>query len=238
MTIEHVAERMEGTRFLPELLSEYVDRGLGSLPGRETTITLVALLLKHHPEWKKTPPRDYELARLLRTSPRKIRNILDEISYRDIGRDDPWCERELIKVLEAAEQVSDGAFVTFQIDDGLVRDYARKLVRENYGVFEQGLSSSTVKVSGATFAALVLAVLPEDKQREVIAKTPPDRQNKRQGEQQTSKPPIRVFVDSFADAAGKAAGKSLVRLGFTLLTCGFTDLAEALELVSSTYADE
>ena len=53
---------------------------MGSLPGRETTIAVVGLLLKHHPGWQDNPPQDYEIARLLRTSPRKIRNIRDEIS--------------------------------------------------------------------------------------------------------------------------------------------------------------
>ena len=48
--IKDVAAKVKETEFLNELLKEFVVRGLGSLPGRETTITLVGLLLKHHPD--------------------------------------------------------------------------------------------------------------------------------------------------------------------------------------------
>ena len=134
MDIRSVADHIRDTPFLNELLAEFVVRGLGSLPGRETTITLVGLLLKHHSGWRDSPPHDYELARLLRTSPRKIRNIRNELSYRAATHDDDWCRSKLAQELERAELLSDGKFVSFQIDDGLVRDFAQKLVREQYGL--------------------------------------------------------------------------------------------------------
>ena len=52
-----IAADLRNTSFLEDLLGAFVDRGLGSLPGRETTIALVQLLLEHHPKWKKRPPR-------------------------------------------------------------------------------------------------------------------------------------------------------------------------------------
>lgn len=38
--ISDVAKEIKDTPFLAELLQEFVSRGLGSLPGRETTTTL------------------------------------------------------------------------------------------------------------------------------------------------------------------------------------------------------
>ena len=235
-SIVDVAEKVRGTNFLAELLKEFVGRGLGSLPGRETTITLVELLLKYHPGWQQNPPRDYEVARLLRTSPRKIRNIRDEISYRDTGRDDEWCRQQLIKTLNNAERLREGKTVSFQIDDGLVRDYAQKLVRENYGVFEQGLNASIVKVSGQAFAVLVLAVMPQDKQDELIREFAEAGQSEER-DVQNEKTPIRLFVESFATKAGEEAGKQSSRLAFSLLTCGLAEISNAVEIVREVFND-
>ena len=103
--MREIAANFRKTEFLEDLLDAFVDRGLGSLPGRETTIALVQMLLKHHPDWRKKPPEDYELARLLRTSPRKVRNIRDELSYRNTERTDEWCRTELARVLSPVETV-------------------------------------------------------------------------------------------------------------------------------------
>lgn len=234
-TIEKVVKNVQNTPFLFELLSEFVVRGLGSLPGRETTIAVVDLLLKHHSEWSKHPPNDFELARLLRTSPRKIRNIRDEIAYRDTRHDDDWCEKRLAAVLKTAQRLQDGAYVTFQIDDGLIRDYAQKLVRENYGVFESGINSSVVKISGETFMALVMSLLNPDDRQSVIDSAP-DNMLIKQQDAQRSKTPLRLFIESFSSAAGKEAGKQSVDLAFTLLTGGGNKISQAMGLVRGLFS--
>ena len=228
--IKDVAVKVKETEFLDELLKEFVVRGLGSLPGRETTITLVGLLLKHHPDWKNNSPEDYEIARLLRTSPRKIRNIRDEIGYRDSSRDDVWCKERLVDILKTAERVSDGTLVSFQIDDGLVRDYTQKLVRENSGIIEHGFNTSIIKISGRSFAALVLAVMPKDKQQELIGTIPEEIREKSQDDRQ-SKTPIRLFMDSFAIKAGEEAGKKATKLAFSVLTGGLSEISDAVEVI-------
>lgn len=228
--INDVAVKVKETEFLNELLKEFVVRGLGSLPGRETTITLVGLLLKHHPDWKNNPPEDYEIARLLRTSPRKIRNIRDEIGYRDSDRDNAWCKKRLVEILKTADCVSDETLVSFQIDDGLVRDYTQKLVRENYGIIERGFNTSIIRISRGQFAALVLAVMPEDKQQELISKIPEKIREESQNDRQ-SKSPIQLFVDSFAIKAGEEAGKKTTKLAFSVLDGGLSEISGAVEVI-------
>ncbi len=234
--INDVAVKVKETEFLNELLKEFVVRGLGSLPGRETTITLVGLLLKHHPDWKNNSPEDYEIARLLRTSPRKIRNIRDEIGYRDNSRDDAWCKERLVEILKTADCVSDETLVSFQIDDGLVRDYTQKLVRENCGIIEYGLNRSIIRISGEKFAALVLAVMPEDKQQELISKIPEKIREENQDDRQ-SKTPIQLFVDSFAEKAGEQAGKKATNLALSVLTCGLSEISGAVEVIQGVFKE-
>ena len=235
--INDVAVKVKETEFLNELLKEFVVRGLGSLPGRETTITLVGLLLKHHPDWKNNSPEDYEIARLLRTSPRKIRNIRDEIGYRDSSRDDDWCKKRLIDILDSAERLHDGTFVSFQIDDGLVRDYTQKLVRKNCGIIEYGFNRSIIKISGEKFAALVLAVIvPKDKQQELINTIPEKIREESQDDRQ-SKTPIQLFVDSFAKKAGEQTGKKATDLAFSVLTCGLSEVSGVFEVIQGVFKE-
>ena len=235
--ITNVAAQLKNTDFLTDLIQEFVDRGLGSLPGRETTIAVVGLLLKHHPGWQDNPPQDYEIARLLRTSPRKIRNIRDEISYRDSERDEEWCRERLIGILGRAEHLSEGKYISFQIDDGLIRDYTQKLVRENYGVVERGLNASIVKISGQAFAALVLAVMPEEKREAIINEIPEEKREERQDERK-SKTAIRLFVESFATKAGEKAGEESAKLAFTVLTGGLNHIDKALEVIKEIFQDQ
>lgn len=235
--MRELADQLKDTAFLEELLKEFVTRGLGSLPGRETTIAVVGLLLKHHPEWKTHPPMDYEIARLLRTSPKKIRNIRDELAYRDPSRSEEWCRQQLASDLQRAETVGDGSYVSFQIDDGLVRDYAQKLVRQNYGVFESGMNGAVAKVSGEAFAALALSVLPEADALRVANEVPNDLAEKLQDERLV-KGPIRIFIESFAQSAGEEAGAQSVDLAFTLLTGGANKIGKALNLVRNVFGGD
>ena len=139
-------------------------------------------------------------------------------------------------ILKNAERLREGKFVSFQIDDGLVRDYAQKLVRENYGVFEQGLNASIVKISGPAFAALVLAIMPEDERQALIGEVLKEGQDEKQDTGQ-SKTPIRIFVESFAKKAGEEAGKQSTRLAFSLLTGGLSEIGNALEVVREVFND-
>ena len=219
MHIEDIAPELKETPFLEELLKEFIDRGLGSLPGRETTITLVTLLLEHLPIWQEERPHDYDLARLLRTSPRKIRNIRNEISYRTAGHDDDWCRSKLAEELKEAELLNDGQLVSFQIDDGLVRDFAQKLIRERYGLVEQGLNAAIIKITQKQFVELALAVmLPHDRDRQLneVAACSTD----------SEKTLSRMFLEEFSKSAGKKAGESVVRALIAVATGGASEIRE------------
>jgi len=235
MKIEALAKDLEKTGFLPELLRVLVDRGFGTLPARETAISVLDLILRKHPEWSKSHPTEYELARLFRASPRKIRGYLDEISYRDSSRSETELCKDLAEVLVSAERISEGSFVIFEIDDGLLRDYARKLVRENAGVFESGISGSVVKMSGQQFAVLSLSLLPESARKKAVAElervAAQDDKRKGAARQPKSKSILRIALENFASSAGKQAGRKLVDLGFAIATGGLSEVSSIVSIV-------
>ena len=148
------------------------------MPARETALTFIELLLKHHPDWKNNPLEDYELARLLRTSPRKVRTIRDDLAYRDSSKDDDWCRKSLGAILKEAKRIKDGDYVAFQIDDGLLRDYAQNPARNSDGVFEQGFNSSTIIISGKSFIGLIVLLLDNAEREKLFATVPEEKKAK------------------------------------------------------------
>lgn len=226
MSITDLNKELKGTHFQEELLTNLVERGFGSLPARETALTILELILKHRPGWDENPPEDYELARLLRTSPRRIRGLIDDLAYRDPEKGDDWCKDKLTSLLLSAERIKDGAFVTFEIDDGLVRDYAKKLVRKNLGVFEFGISSSVVRISAKQFMSLIFVLLDKAefaKLSKVLSK------EMKQLSSDSKESPVKLFVNSFMESAGKEAGKKGVDLAFTVLSGGLSDVSGAVD---------
>lgn len=148
------------------------------------------------------------------------------MAYRDPKKDDAWCRRELTELIKGAERIQDGVYVNFEIDDGLVRDFARKLVRKNLGVFESGFRTTVVKISGKQFIALTMAVLG-DKEFKKLSKVLYKEIEAEKGESKNSTP-IRLFVDSFMKSAGNQAGKKSIDLALTVLTGGISDVSEAV----------
>jgi len=233
--LESIAASLKETDFLKQLLATLVERGLGTLPARETALTFIDLLFKHHPEWKTSPPGDYELARILKTSPKRIRSIRDDLSYRDDKKSEDWCKKSLAEILRSAERVKEGDYIVFQVDDGLLRDYAQKLVRKNEGIFEAGFVSSTIKISGKSFIGLALLLLDDDAREKVLASIPEDKKNEVKESSKTNNP-LRVFVESFVKGAGAQAGKKAVDLGFTLMTGGLSDVSSAIEVIKGFFS--
>ena len=221
MNIDNLANNLRDTNFTRDLLDRFIERGLGSLPGRETTIALVDLLLQHHPDWRDTPPAEYEIARLLRTSPRKIRNILDELSYRDHTKTDDWCRDRLREILLNSEAVDDQTYLTVQIDDGLVRDFATKTVRKLNGVIEHGFNSSLVRLTPKMFLTLAVEVLDQSDLQ--LFKTELTQHGLLRGQSPDYDDIKRIFLKSLAEGAGKEAGTKIVGIGFGLLTGGISE---------------
>ena len=222
-----LAKTLKNTKFVESFLDSYIRNGYGSLPKREIDLLILNLLIENIPTWKSNRPSNYELSRQLRISPRRIQSTLDELSYRDAKKDDAWCKKQLKEILKKAEKIEDKEIVRFQIDDGLVRDYATMLIRRSYGIVDTSFNTSIIKLSAEKFSFLALTVADEKDSKKFLRGIP---RLKEYQDHQKSKKPFRLFVDSFAKAAGEQAGKKLINLGFTVLTGGIPD---AIEIVKS-----
>lgn len=200
------AQQLANTGFLEDLLGIMIDRGFGVLPARDMAIEALRLLLKHHPVWCENPPSAYELTRFLGTSPRKIRGYLDEISFRNPDLDELALNAALKEILLSGERVRDGSYVAIEIDDGLVREHARQLVRENFGIAEQGNANTIIKLSGKHYATLCLAIFPKHEVQSVLNAFDKEWP---QGavEVKASKSLASCMVERFMTAASDQAGK-------------------------------
>ena len=131
-----------------------------------------------------------------------------------------------MEALRNAEKIKDGAWVQLQIDDGLVRDFAKAKARAGFGVVDSSFNSAVVKLTGKSFAALALALCPAE-QAALLDSIHPDERAAQQNKRK-NKGPIRLFVDAFAKKAGETAGKELVEMGFDLLSGGVTAVKRAI----------
>jgi len=220
--ISDLSRVLEGTDFQRELLNEFVTRGLGSLPGRETTVVLVSLMLKHHPVWKKQPPKDYELARLLKTSPRKIRNIRDELSYRDEGRTDDQLRKELAELLKKEAKAQSDEGLKIQIDDGLLRDFVCDQLRRTFSLVEYGNNPRILSVRSESMVALGLTVLNDVEVEKLVSQIgATDDADEGKAAPSTLR---RLFFESFVSAAGTELGKKAPALVAAVASGGLSEV--------------
>ena len=211
------------TEIASELIKALVERGLGTLPAREVAIVVVEQLLRHHPEWQDTQPLVYELARALRISPRRLQGILDDISYRDPGRTDQTLRRQLKHVLGNAEKHLSEGRISIQIDDGLLRAFAKQLIKDNYGMIDRGFSSSIIRISAEQFAFLCASILPQDEAEHVLLTI---RGSHSQGPLDTSQSLAKQIILEFSKKAAGRLGEKLVDLGFCFVTGGVSELPQ------------
>jgi len=216
-------EDLQETRFLYELLETLIQRGLGVLPAREVAISTIELILNHYPGWKSAPPTAYELSRMLRISPRRLRGYLDEISFRNQSIDNQMLEQRLSEKLTKIETIKEGEWVIFEIEDGLLRSFAQQKVRENFGVFESGISGSIIKISSRQYGALCISMLSKEKAKVMLQMLNYDPTFSSPTE--TYEKPLHAKVlEAFLVAAGSQAGKKLVDLGLVIATGGFSEI--------------
>lgn len=221
---------LEGTGFLQDLLETLIQRGLGVLPAREVAISMFELILQYHPEWRNSPPPDYELARLLKISPRRLRGYIDDVNFRNQSIDDDVLKQNLRERLTRIEKIKDGEWVVFEIEDGLLHSYAQQKVRENFGVFESGISGTVIKLSSRQYGALCMSILSQEQAEEMLAALT-DGQDVQRIQDSQNKPLRYRVLDAFAVSAGAQAGKKMVDLGFMIASGGLSEISSISEVL-------
>jgi len=220
-----IIEDLNKADFIKDFLAIFVRNGYGSLPKREIELLILQLMHKHSANFCTGKEEIYNLARQLKISPKRLQNLFDELSYRDSEKTEDWCKEQLKEILQNAELTPSGNAVKFQIDEGLIRDYATAKVRAAYGIVDTSFNTSVIKISGEQFTALALEIIAEKERKAILKKLEQVAKSETQ-----KRGAFRKFIDGFAESAGKQAGRKTVDLGFAVLTGG---LSEVTTLIAS-----
>lgn len=215
--------------FTKDFLAVFIRNGFGSLPKKEIELLILQLMHQHSDQFRARKEEIYALARQLKISPKRLQNLFDELSYRDADKTEDWCKDQLKEILKNADVAPSGNAIKFQIDDGLIRDFATAKIRAAYGIVDTSFNTSIIKISGEQFTALALEIIDEGERKVILAKL------KEVAKSNAQKPgAFRKFIDGFAESAGKQAGKKTVDLGFAILTGGASEVSTIIATISGS----
>jgi hypothetical protein len=216
---------IDSARFTEIFLDAYLAGGLGSLPKREIDLLVLRALIEagttESPHTALAKADAFLLGREYRVRESRIRTMLDELRYRH-----PPSEAELkaqLRELLMATPPPDGGAVKIQIEDGLLRDYARKLVRNTFDIADTSFDRTVVALQPRTFLGLVLEVVGEEARREfekeLDAKKPP-------GVKAPSKGQVGWLLRKIPEGAAGEIGKKLLDAGQEWLRSNGPGLAQ------------
>ena len=207
-------------------MKRYTAVGYGALSKREVDLMLLQLLQEFLPDFKSQS--DFDAAILLRTTKRKIRGLRDEISFRE-GDDDENLNARLKDLLLKVEVIADNhSMVMVQIDDAVLRGYAEKIVRSEFGIVDSSFNSSIMKLSGEKFLLLAYSVLDESERVEAD-KTIVMLGNSSDAKSDKKKSAFVQFKDGFIFGAGSRSGQLCVSGALDLLTNGASLVLDGIE---------
>lgn len=216
--------------FAREFLSRYTAVGFGALSKREVDLMLLQLLQDHMPGFNAK--NDFDAAIALRTTKRKVRGLRDEISYREAETDERLKARLREELKNAEVLEGDHGKVMVQLDDAVLRGFAEKIVRTEYGMVDSSFNRAILQLSGEKFLFLAFSVLTDD-ERQTAIDAVQEIQADSKRETKSEKTPFKIFRDAFIMGAGRHAGKLCVSGAVALVTSGASLVLESAEPVKA-----
>lgn len=155
-----LSSSLEFQKFAQVFLTNYLVGGLGSLSKREIDL----LVLRAYLEAKMGAPIQvvitkadpYQLGRDLNIRASRIRTMLDDLRYRYPPSEDEL-RSQLSEALKNGEIIPDKNTLRIQIDDLLLRDYVRKIVRDRFGLVDTSFDRTIISLTPEKFLALAIA---------------------------------------------------------------------------------
>ena len=164
---------------------------------------------------------------------RQIRGLRDEISYREV-QDTDELKMSLREKLKAAEVLpGNHGMVMIQIDDAVLRGFAEKTVRSEFGIVDTSFNSSILQLSGEKFLFLAYTVLSES-ERQQADETVIKMQEQSGFSTNNTKAAFAQFKDGFVLGVGNKVGQLCVSAGIALATGGSSLLLEGGEIAKAT----
>lgn len=220
----------KAVEFANEFLNRYTAVGFGALSKREVDLMLLQMLQDHLPNFKTKS--DFDAAILLKTTKRKIRGLRNEISFREgHSHSDEDLNTSLRQILLKAEILpDDNNMVMIQIDDAVLKGYAEKIVRSEFGIVDSSFNSAILKLSGEKFLLLTYSTLSSAEKIEA-EKTISEICVKTGGKPDSQKSAFIQFKDGFVFGAGSRTGQLCVSGALALLTNGGSLILDGIEPV-------
>ncbi len=216
-------------KFADEFLVEYMKEGFTSLPKKEIDLLVLSLLLNLKRSWGEPRPAAFELAKQLGVKRGRILSMLDDLSYRQADEDK--AEEKLIQALKHSEIVGTSENqVKFQIEDGFVRECAKQIIRDDYGVVDTSFDRTVITLSPDKFLFLVSHLLDNEQQTKTVLLNKLEEAKDKFGSPERESL-VKEFTRNFVAGAGNEVGRKAVRLGFALLTGGASEVSDAVSSV-------
>lgn len=156
--MEPLLKGIDWERFGRDFLNHYVRGGFGRLPKRDIDVLVVYLLLEHgtldqHSDW--------ELARLLGTTPTRIRNLRSDARflYWNDAQRDAHVRRTFFQALANEGFTVSGTIVTLQLPDPFVRQALVATLMDAHQVVDTSFNGALLKMGPAGFGVLFEALL-------------------------------------------------------------------------------
>jgi len=150
----------------------------------------------------------FEIARDLKVTPAKARNLLFQWQLREDG--EGWLQRELVPALRSAKFVKDGDKLEFGIESPRLREELRSALKREGVYADTSFSPELIRVSVEHFAK-ALDSLVDEKSKEAI-----DKELMKDGglKDKTLRGVLRrVLPDLVKKIGGEAAGEIVSRAG-------------------------
>lgn len=159
--------------FGKNFLQEFLSRGYGNYGKRDTDVLVFHLLNKGGVFQDKS---QYEVARLLRTTPAKIRSLVYDKALRfpdnQVVTDAEQIRKKLGDYFKSPLIRFDkkGEKIYLQIDDPVLLDDLRGLAKRKNQLIDGSFSTDVATLSPDAFISILEEILPEEEKKELIKK--------------------------------------------------------------------
>ncbi len=155
---------------IAEAFLKFIDKisypSLGALTKKEIEVLLFVVLKEHEILDLDSKDPIYDLIKKLRVSRTKARNLLYEISLRQ--KDDKELEKELYGLLESTLVLKDNNWILLEVSDPYLRDYIKKILKENSFISDYSFSSEVLRISHKAYVYLLFRNLKEEESEKVL----------------------------------------------------------------------
>ena len=206
-----LSSKLNNAKFAVVFLENYLVGGLGSLPKREIDLLVLRAYLEAtlnvpiQTALAKADP--YQLGRELNIRATRIRIMLDDLRYRYAPTDEDL-NFQLLEALKEGEVVIDKNYVRIQIDDLLLRDHVRKIVKENLGIVDTSFDRTIISLTPDKFLALAVSTQDRATQEELEKRLKAFRL--KSDIAASKEGPVTWFIKKIGEGAANEIGKKIL----------------------------